>query len=354
MIHTLRQFEFLPVATPTACLRSIGRIDLNYLFTSIFRFVFKCIKKHAPGGVSDTFVQGAEFPHIVDLQVLYDNGVERVNELSGLLMSEVMTFVGNPLVNSRNNFSGFSSLGRAFNLFGEFTLRLCQSLLFLAEKSGIFYGFPIRKSGEVCHAHIESSDGLNMLRDRNMLNIAGKGYKPFSGLGSADRTSFNLALDRPVFADSDAAYFRELNVVILKGETTLRVAKRVVSKLSTEAWIARFIAPFYPLKESSEGEIDTGRNVLKGLAEGIFQKGMFLLKLFNSITLIVQRKTYLVLFPSILALFKKMVVEPSTGVKRCFKRMFLCAIRIDSIFESFSHVYILTEGMHNVKLKLFV
>ncbi len=349
MIHTLRQLQFLPVAATAACLRSVGRIDLNYLFTSIFRFVFKGVKKHAPGGVSDTFVQTAELPHVVDTKVFYDNGVKRVNELSGLLMGEVMPLVGNPLVDSGNNFAGFSAFWRALNLFGEFTLRFCKSLFFFAEKPRVWDGLSIRKRGKVCHAHVDARNRLNGLQDRHMFNVTNKAHKPFPGCGAADSAGFDSSLDGPVFADSDAAYLGELDVVISKGETQLRVAERIVTELTTKAWIARFIAPLDPLEEGSKGQIDTGGNVLKGLAIDVSQKWMLLLKLFNSIALVVSRKTYLIGFPNCFALFEKMVIEPATGVKRRFKRMFLHPIRIDSIFESFSHTYTLTKELYNVK-----
>ena len=353
MIHTLRQLQFLPVAATAACLRSIGRIDLNYLFTSIFRFVLKVVKKHTPGGVSNTFIQTAETSHVIYLQIFYDNCIKRINKFSGFLMNKVMSFVRNPFVNSGNDFMGFSAFRRTFNLFGELTLRFRQSFFFLAEKPRVRDDLSIRKCGKVCHPHIEGSDGFNRLRDRNVLDITDKSYEPFSGRRSADGAGLDTPIDRPVFADLDTAYFRQLDVVISKGETTLRVAERVVSKLAAKAWVARLLTSFYPLEEGSKGEVNAGRNVLKRLAEGVFQEGVFLLKLFNSIALVVKRKTYFISLPSRFALFKKMIVEPAASVKRCLKCMCLCAIRIDSIFESFSHNYILTKGLYNVKLKLF-
>lgn len=350
MIQTLRQFEFLPVAATAACLRSVGRIDLNYLFTSIFRFVFKCVKKHAPGGVSDTFVETAEFPHIVDLQVFYNNSIKRVNELSGLLMGKVMALVSNPLMNSGHNFSGFSAFRRALNLFGEFTLRFRQSLFFPAQKSGVFNHFCAGKCCKVIDSHVNADNGFNRLCDRHMLDITGQAHKPFSGLSPADGAGFDLALDRSVFSYLDAAYLGEPYVVILNSESTiLRESEGIVPKLTTKAWITRFLTSFDPLEESSECQIYPHRNVLQHLRIDRLKELVFFLEIWQRFALIKSAEGFFKLFPSRFALLKKVIIQPSTSIKSRFKRMLLSATGIDPIFESFSHIPTLRKGSVYVK-----
>ena len=73
---------------------------------------------------------------------------ETVDNLPGLLVSEIVTTELDTLMHPRNDFAMFPPLRRTFGLLRVLALDFGQSLLFLAEKSGILNFGSIRQGSE--------------------------------------------------------------------------------------------------------------------------------------------------------------------------------------------------------------
>ena len=76
--------------------------------------------------------------HAFYVQLFNGNHAVTVNDFAGDLVNKVMPTVANPLMDARDDLLGFPPLAGAANLFGEFPLSLCQSILVLAKEAWIF------------------------------------------------------------------------------------------------------------------------------------------------------------------------------------------------------------------------
>ncbi len=76
MIGSLTQGHLLPMVTPAALLRRVGRIDCDELSASFFRFGGQSVKELRPGRVTDALGKAMIVNQPVHLQVL-DNRSRR-------------------------------------------------------------------------------------------------------------------------------------------------------------------------------------------------------------------------------------------------------------------------------------
>ena len=353
MIHTIRHFELLPISASIACLRGVSGIHLDHTTAGTFCLACQKIKELSPCHIANVSVNAAKvfFLHVVDGKVFNGNGIEPINYFTGFLMSKIFTLPTGSFVNTGNHLSGFSSEFRTFSLFRKFSLSFGKILLFMFEKSRVLNFSSIGEGDEGCKPHVNSNNRLNGFNARGMVDDTGKSYIPFAGWRSANRTSFDLSLNWPVKFDLDTANFGETDNIFKQFESSLRIGERVISKLSTESWEARFAAAgFYTPEKCPESKINSGGNILKRLAKSIVQKVVLFFKYRNCFGLLISGKTFLFRLPGCFALFKKVVVQPATSIKAFLKLFSLGYIWKDTIFESFSHInYTISTNLHNVK-----
>src|SRR5437763_261570 len=114
MIGSLRQRHLLPMCAPAAILRRIGRVDLEELSASFFRFAGQLGEKGRPCRVTDAFRQTMIMNHPVDRQVFNGNDAESVNDGTRLLMSEIVAPELDPLVNTSYDLAMLAPRARPF------------------------------------------------------------------------------------------------------------------------------------------------------------------------------------------------------------------------------------------------
>jgi hypothetical protein len=343
MVNSIRQLELLPCSASATVLRGVGGVTLDSPFTSVLCFVPNKIKKHAPCSIRNAFINAVKivFLHVVNRQIFNTDRIESIYNFTGKLMAKIVALICNPFVCTRNHLARFRSCSTGFLLRRESALNPSQHLFFLTKKARIFNLFAIRQGGKIGQSHVNSNRRLNWIFHWVTTDIAGECYKPFPGWRASDCTSFYYAFNRSVELDFNAANLRKSENVFKKFKTRLRECKRVVAKSASKSRKARRFTSFDAPKKCSKGEIDSCGNILKNLAENIKQKRVFLFECFKAVTLIISAQTLLFRFPCGFALFKKMIVQPTTSIKRLFKDCSLLATWKNSISKRFSHIYTL-------------
>jgi len=343
MIHTIRQFELLPCPTLGTGLTRVGRTHLNHSFTGTFCLITEKVKKHSPCCVTDAFINATKvfFFHIVDRQVFNAYGVVFIHKLTRKLMCEVVSFVRYSFVNASDYLATFRSGFRGFLLSGKLSLSFLESSFFFTKEPRVFDLFTVRKRSEMFKPHIDSDRRIDRPLNRFMLNFAGKRYKPLSGRCAPDSTSFDCAFDRPVKFNLNPTDFGKPYNILEKFKSSLGICEAIVAKLTPETRVPRFVARFDSTEKGSESKVKSCRDVLQNLAKNAGQEWIFYFKCFQHIALVIARNAFLFIFPRCLSLFEKIVIQPSTRIKRSIKRCDLAIRRENSIFKSFSHYYTL-------------
>ena len=329
----------MPISTSGAYLTRISGVDLDHFLVGAFCLTFKKIKELPPCCVSDAFVNTPEVVlfHVVDRQIFNAYSVKSVYKFTGFLVDKVISFPVYSFVNTGDYFADFLPGFRTFFLGRQFTLRLRKGFLFLPEKARILNFLSIRKRCKAFKSHIKTNSWIHGLLNRIMLYITNKSYIPFAGRRPLYSTGFDCAFDRSVEFDFDTAYLGKLNDILEEFKTGLRICERIIAVLPLKTRIAWLFTGFYPTEEGTKSKVNSGRHILKALAKSIVQKWMFFFKYWDRPGLIVSRKAFLFRFPSALALFKEIIVEPPTGIKRVLKFCRLCFVRKYPVFKSSSY-----------------
>jgi len=91
------------MSTPATGLRRIGRIDFHELTPSFFRFGTQLREKGQPCRVTNRLGKAMGMQHPVHVQIFYADEAEAINNLTRLLMSEILPFELGTLMDSCNN-----------------------------------------------------------------------------------------------------------------------------------------------------------------------------------------------------------------------------------------------------------
>lgn len=344
-MNTIGEFFNLPVPTFTAILACERRVNFNHLPTSIFSFVSKILSELTPRHIVNTSVKRPEIIlfHSVNGQIFNTDSPKAVNELSGNLMTKVVSSITNPFVDTSNNLLSLLSFRRTFSLPGQLTLCFSQRLLLCLEKARIFYLLTTGKSSKTGNTNINTY-GFFRLFKRFGHNLTRKASIPFAVL-SSDGEIFNCPFNWPVKFDFDRAYLRKAKGIVFNLKSALRISERIIPALSAKAGIARLFTRLNPAEKGLKGKVKSDSHILENLGIDHFERGSLLLQLLQTITLIKTRYTFLLLLPSILSLFKQMIVEPSAFIKCLVKQSYLPLSGSNSIFiGSLYHVlYYITK-----------
>src|SRR2546421_12534152 len=105
MIGTLTQRHLLPMMTPAAILTRVGRIH-SYVFpASFFRFAGQFAEKFRPGCIVNALSQAMIMRHAVDMQVFDADDAVGIDNLSALLVREIVASEGDPLMHTCHSFA---------------------------------------------------------------------------------------------------------------------------------------------------------------------------------------------------------------------------------------------------------
>jgi len=136
------------MSTPATCLTRIGGIDFDSYSSSFFRFGEQLSKECRPRGICNAFGKTVVVNHAVHLEVFYTDDPIGIDNLTTILMGEVLSSEANPLMDAGNNLAMLASLGSTLGKFGVLTLDLGKGLFFLAKEARVLYLSAIGESGK--------------------------------------------------------------------------------------------------------------------------------------------------------------------------------------------------------------
>src|SRR5438093_1078122 len=96
--------HLLAMSTPAACLRRIGRIDFDERSASFCRFARELGKECRPRGICNAFGKTMIMRHPLNMQVFDTDDAETINDLTAVLMGEVLTSPGNAFMDAGHDF----------------------------------------------------------------------------------------------------------------------------------------------------------------------------------------------------------------------------------------------------------
>ena len=92
------------MSTIRAILAGVGWIDSNELTTGTCCLVHQCEEESRPCGIKNALGETMIVIHAIDMNILNRNKTKVIDNLSTVLMGEVVTFESNSLMNSCNDF----------------------------------------------------------------------------------------------------------------------------------------------------------------------------------------------------------------------------------------------------------
>ena len=326
-----------------AILAGVGGIHSDELPTSIFSFVCKRRCELSPRCISDAFCETVIMNHTIDTEVFNCYYTEAVDDRPAQLMREIISPISDTFVNMRHDFLRLDSLHSSLLKLAHLPLGLGKRFLVCPKKPRIGDLFSSRQSSEGCKTNI-NTHSLIGFGEYYCFRFTREAGIPLICGTSADREGFNITNYRPMELDLNITDLRQPEPAINEGKSSLRISEAVVSIGTTKSRISRCFACLGAPKESLKSKVDSNGDVLKDLTVDCIQGRPLLLQLRQCSLLFIQRNRLLISFPKILALLKKVVIQPAAFLKGMLHRSLLTVRRIQPIFKtSLTHKNILAQ-----------
>jgi hypothetical protein len=346
-MNTVRQFFNLSIPTPGAILGSESGIYSYQPPTSIFSFVSEILSKLRPCRIGNGFSKTAIMQHPVDRQVFNTDCVVFIDDFSGFLMTKVIAPIGYSLVHFSNSLASFLSFWTSLFRFRQLLLNFNKVFFIFSKEAGIVNFIPIGESRKRDKTYI-NANSLIRFGEWFVFSNTGKTYIPFAHSRFSNCAGFDLPVWLPVKKNLNSSYFRKFKSLLCNLEACLRKGNAIVTAIAFESWIARLFSSLNSAKEGFKGKVNSDCHILQHLRINIRKRLFALLELNNRNSLGIIVKTFLFLFPGVLTLCKKMIVEPTAFLKPMVHRCFLLSGWIYSVLE-IKHVYIMPLKLSIVK-----
>ena len=319
-------------------LGGIAGIHGHKLTTSTFSLVRQAGHELAPGCIRDGLSQTVIMKHPIGINILNGYDAVLVDYPAAPLVGKVIPSIGNPFIDTRNNFSCLNSFRSAFVALGHLSLGFSQSLFIPPEEPGILNLLSGRQGGKGSEADIYA-DGFIGFREWNTINFTGKAGVPFTSRAAANSASSNLTFNRTVNGGFNITYLSQLNRVLFNRETKLRIGDTVIPSFTAKSRVSRLFTRFHSTKEGFHCQINSYRHILKNLRVNLFQRWPLLLQLGDGYCLGMIVKRLLFFLPSCFTFSQEMVIQPSALFQILYQKMLLIMSWIDTILKRFKHYY---------------
>jgi hypothetical protein len=246
--------------TTNTRLASTGRIHLNYYPRSIFRFRAQLIDKAFPSCIVNLFGEYRSRQSL-DIEILYSNKIESVDNRPAQLMVEVGALLINVPMNTPNRLDCLAPTVRSSLSSSAPTLRYPQFSLGRFIVARVVDCATVRERGKRGYTNIDP-DGLVTRRERAGFIFEHEDRKP-SARFAFDRKSFNSAFKRAVEFDSQLADLGQPDSISTQRLSDLPERQTVIAARRTKTWIAWILRRFNPPEESAEGKVHA--------LQGVFQ-----------------------------------------------------------------------------------
>ena len=157
MIGSHTQGHRLPMVTPAAILRRVGRVDFEERSASFFRFAREMLKELRPCRVTDTFCQTMIMNHPVDMQIFDTNDPKGVDDRSALLVGEIVTSPFGSFMDPSDHLAMSTALFGPLLQFGVFVLHLGQGFFFGAKEVRVGNFLPVGEGGKGLETNINAN-----------------------------------------------------------------------------------------------------------------------------------------------------------------------------------------------------
>jgi len=265
MIHALTQGHLLPMVAPAAILCRVGRIDFDEHSASFFRFARELVKELRPRRVTDALGQTMGVNHPIDVEIFDTDHPELIDDLSTLLMGEIVASPFRSFVDTRHHTALSATFFCAFRQPGMLALHPGQRFFFCAKEARVLDLFTCRECGKRLKPNV-NTDLFGLIGQTLRLTFYRKGDVPFVGRRTMNGTGLARANDLSMRDHFDGANLREAHPIILRdGKATLRVGHTIITSIALKAGIARFLASLTASEKGFEGQIDTHGHVLQDL-----------------------------------------------------------------------------------------
>lgn len=119
MIGSLRQRHDLLMMTLAAFLTGIGGVDSHILPASFCRFAGEFAEKCRPRSILNAFGETMVVGHAIDVQVLDADDPIHIDDLSAVLVCEILSVPGDPLMHASYRITRLAAQRSAF---GQLTM----------------------------------------------------------------------------------------------------------------------------------------------------------------------------------------------------------------------------------------
>ncbi len=271
-----RQGHLMPITTHAASLTRIGWIDFDKRSASFFRFARELTKEGRPRGIGNTFGETVVMHHAVHAQILDRYHAKSLDDGTRLLMGEVLSSEGDPLMNTCHDLAVLTPLGCPFGKPSMLALHPRQSLFLLTEKARVGYLLSSRETSKNFESDVNPHLGRHCGQAFGV-TFTREGHIPFPRRGTMDGTGFECASHRAVRDHLESANLRKAHPISMShAEARLREGEGVVSLLPTETGKPWLVSVFTEAaQEGFEGEVNAHRHVLKDLRVDGFERRAF-------------------------------------------------------------------------------
>jgi uncharacterized membrane protein len=357
MIGSFSKRHDLPVVTPAAILRCVGRVYSYILPASFLRFAGQFAEELRPRSVMNALRKTVVVGHAVDMQVFHADDPAAIYKMAALLVREVVSSPGDPLMDTGNCLAMLEPLWCAFRQLRVLALYLSQRPFFLAKEAGVLNFSSIGKRGKGFESHVYAHLS-RMIRQTFWFTLDRETGIPLAGTALADGQRFDLSTNGAMVDHLDTPHFRQAHTVIVRdGKARLWERERVIAAFALKAgcpWATRLLdrwpGPFtHPAKEGLEGQIKANSDILQHLGMDLVQGRPFGFQYRIRGLLLVEREALAFLLVGIPPLFKQMVGEPAAFLKNGAQLLFFLLAWVETILKHFTHAQIMDLNRTGVK-----
>src|SRR5437588_165770 len=194
------------------------------------------VEKGRPCCITDRFRQTMGVNHPIHMEIFHTDETGLIDNLSRMLMGEILTTPRDPLMDTSNNLAMCAPLWRPFRKLRVLTLHLCQGFLFSTKEVGIRDFLSIGKRGKGLQAYI-NAHGVGFFWQAFGFSLTGERGVPFASAALVDSECFDVAANGAMVDHFDGANLGEADPVLVgDAKARLRKGERVIAVLAREAW----------------------------------------------------------------------------------------------------------------------
>lgn len=338
-VQAVAQSEFLPVSATRAVLARVGGVHPDNLPTGAFSLADNQSEERGPRRVTNAFGETAIVDHPVHRKVFDRNCTEPVDDLSGLLMREVLASPADTFVNPRDGFTSPDPFRRSFFGFRKFTLHFSQCPFVRAKESGVLHGFPGGQMREGRESYVDTDSFFGRWKRYGSSDITRERGIPLTRTCAADRTRLLRSFGWAMSLDLVAADFGHRQAAFLEATSGggLRERHAIVAANSTETGVSGFLPGLHPSEKRFERKVKPKAYILEHLGMGEGKAGALFFEGRQPGMLHVERQRFLTDLISRLSFLEQTVPQPSAFLKLGVQRRGLFSGRKQPILEVLTH-----------------